>query len=102
MRDAENLANARDLFFEEGDDTIKHLKIQLQGLHIVRKLLLCSLLALNTSNNKTDSTNWRIANDTMNKLTEETITAVNEMDGIMGDEEGKTASKRNDIHLTIV
>lgn len=93
MRDAEDVANARDLFLEEGDDTIKRLKIQLQGLHIVRKLLLCSLLALNTSNNKTDAMNWRAATDTMDKLTEETVTAVNEVEEIIGDEEGKTVRK---------
>ncbi|KAL9613522.1 MAG: hypothetical protein Q9167_001964 [Letrouitia subvulpina] len=87
MKDAEDLANARDLSFEEGDDTIKRLKIQLQGLHMIRKLLLCSLLALNTSNNKTGSANWRAATDTMNKLTEETNTALNEVDEVMSDEE---------------
>ena len=90
MEDAELVANVKTSDIEDAD-TLQDLKIGLQKLHIIRKLLLCTLLALNADGSNLDFQRWSSANKTMGNVSEMTAKMTSTIDGIMGEEEGETA-----------
>lgn len=90
MEDAELVANRRDSDIGAAD-TLQDLKIGLQKLHIIRKLFLCTLLALNADGSKSDFQRWSTASETMANVCSITVKMILAIDEIMGEEEGETA-----------
>ena len=68
------------------DESLKCLKISLHKLHIVRKLFLCNVLALN-ADNKHDSYIWARATEIMQSLSSEYVAAATALDSILCEEE---------------
>ena len=92
MEDAEALANQE--ISEIGSVcTLRDLKIGLHNLHIVRKLFLCTLLALNADGSNTDFHRWSSATETMTAVISITTKMTTSIDEIMGEEEGETAGR---------
>lgn len=87
MQDAEILANA-ELSEVEDADTLQDLKVGLQKLHVIRKLFLCTLLALNADGGMSDFQRWPAAIEAMNRLSSVTSKITFNIDEILGDEEG--------------
>lgn len=78
---------------EEDIDTLRNLKLKLQNLHLIRKLYLCSLLALHADGGKSDFLVWTTASDSMQSLTVETRDMTSRIDTILHEEEGRPPSK---------
>ena len=72
----------------EDADTLQDLKVGLQKLHIVRKLLLCTLLALDANGSKLDFLRWTKATETMNQVSSLTAKMMSDVDEGLGGEEG--------------
>ena len=89
MEDAELVANVKTSDIEDAD-TLQDLKVGLQKLHILRKLLLCTLLALNADGSNLDFQRWSSANKTMGNVSAMTAKMTSTIDEIMGEEEGET------------
>ena len=87
IQDAEGIQNTHDCVLED-EYTLKGLKTALQSSHSLRKLLLCSLLAINSDGTKSDSAKWIAVTNTMDCLTREMNETVQEIDETMGVEEG--------------
>ena len=79
-------AEASDL---EEFDSLKTLKTMLQKLHTLRKLFLCSLLALESDGGKSDFSRWAIATKTMSYLSDETAKMATCIDNVLREEEGQ-------------
>lgn len=88
LADAGLLANV-ELAEIENADTLQDLKVGLQKLHILRKLMLCTLLALHTDGSKSDFRRWSIAVEMMSSVTSLTARMISNIDEVMGEEEGK-------------
>ncbi|KAK4695903.1 proliferating cell nuclear antigen, partial [Lecanoromycetidae sp. Uapishka_2] len=88
MEDAELVANVKLCEIEDAD-TLHDLKMGLQKLHIVRKLFLCTLLALSADGSRSDFRRWSHATKIMNGVSSLTSKMVFDIDEILGDEEGK-------------
>ncbi|KAL8740378.1 MAG: hypothetical protein Q9190_006916 [Brigantiaea leucoxantha] len=86
IQDAEGIQNTYDCVLED-EYTLKGLKTALQSSHSLRKLLLCSLLAINSNGTKSDSAKWIAVTNTMDCLTREMNETVQEIDEMMGVEE---------------
>ena len=85
---ATSIAGAESTEIEDAD-TLKALKYQLQNLHIVRKLFLCSLLALDADGGKSDFARWAAATEIMNRVSVELRRMALDIEEVLGDEEGK-------------
>ena len=70
-------------------DTLKALRYQLQNLHIVRKLFLCSLLALDADGGKSDFVRWASATETMARVSVESMKMTLEVEDVLRDQEGE-------------
>lgn len=88
MEDAELVANVNASDIEDAD-TLQDLKVGLQKLHIIRKLFLCTLLALDADGSKSDFQRWSIATEKMNRVSSLTSKMVFNIDEVLGDEEGE-------------
>lgn len=88
LEDAELVANVEPAEIEDAD-TLQDLKVGLQKLHILRKLVLCTLLALDADGSKSDFSRWSVAVETMCKFTSLTARMISNIDEVMGEEEGK-------------
>jgi len=88
MEDAELVASVKASEIEDAD-TLQDLKVGLQKLHIIRKLFLCTLLALNADGSKSDFRRWSEATEAMNRVSFLTAKMIFDIDEILGDEEGK-------------
>ncbi|KAK3178780.1 hypothetical protein OEA41_000917 [Lepraria neglecta] len=86
MEDAELVANVNTSDIEDAD-TLQDLKVGLQKLHLIRKLFLCTLLALDADGSKSDSQRWSVATETMNRVSSLTSKMVFNIDKVLGDEE---------------
>lgn len=86
--DAELVANVNISEIEDAD-TLQDLKVGLQKLQVMRKLFLCTLLALDADGSKSDFQRWSIATENMNSVSSLTIKMIRNIDEAMGDEEGK-------------
>ena len=89
LQDAEIIATC-DLSEMENADKLHDLKIGLQKLHRVRKIFLCTLLALNADGGKADFRRWSITSEVMASLSTMVAKTVFDMDEVLGDEEGKS------------
>ena len=64
----------------EETESLKYFKTGLAKLHVMRKLFLCGLLALEADGGKTDFARWPAAVETMQTLSSETFTVVATID----------------------
>ena len=87
LQDAEIMGTS-DLSETETADKLHDLKIGSQKLHRVRKIFLCTLLALNADGGKADFVRWSIASEVMGALSTIVAKTVLDMDEVLGDEEG--------------
>lgn len=85
--DAEVIANT-DLSALETADSLLDLKLGLQKLHIVRKLMLCTLLAFDADGGHGDFMRWSAAVEVMRDVTGLTMKLVNHLDETLHEEEG--------------
>ncbi len=88
LEDADLVANIEPAGIEDSD-TLQDLKVGLQKLHVLRKLVLCTLLALDADGSKSDFRRWSVAVDTMRRFTSLTARKILDIDEVMGEEEGK-------------
>ena len=88
MEDAELVANVNISDIVD-TDTLQDLKVGLQKLQVIRKLFLCTLLALDADGSKSDFQRWSIAIDNMNTVSSLTTKMLCNIDEAMGYEEGK-------------
>lgn len=87
LQDAEIMGTS-DLSEMETADKLQDLKIGLQKLHRVRKIFLCTLLALNADGGKADFQRWSMTSEVMSSLATIVAKTVFDMDEVLGDEEG--------------
>ena len=87
LQDAEIIATS-DLSEMENADQLHDLKIGLQKLHRIRRIFLCTLLALNADGGKADFVRWSTASEVMDSLSTIVAKSVFDMDEVLGDEEG--------------
>lgn len=78
-----------EILDSEAADSLKSLKVSLQKLHMIRKLFLCSLLALEADGGKSDFSRWAAAIETMRRITWETTKITSCIDDILREEEGQ-------------
>lgn len=88
LEDAQLVANVEPAEIEDAD-TLQDLKVGLQKLHILRKLVLCALLALDADGSKSDFRRWSVAVDMMSSVTSFTARMISNINEVMGEEEGK-------------
>jgi hypothetical protein len=67
----------------EDAEALKFLKLGLQRLYLVRKLFLCSLLALDADGSKYDLPRWSLAINLMQDLSTKSTTAAFELDKVL-------------------
>lgn len=89
LDNAEEFANVESFDSEEAN-SLTALKIALQKLHMIRKLFLCSLLALDADGGKSDFPRWAVASDTMRHISAETAKMTRTIDDILREEESKS------------
>ena len=88
LRDAEVVSRA-PLAESDSADTLQDLKSVLQKLHVVKKMVLCTLLALNAGKAQNDLPRWSAAIETMKELASLTAEVIAHMDEALGEEEGR-------------
>ena len=88
LEDAELVANVEPAEIEDAD-TLHDLKVGLQKLHLLRKLLLCTLLALDADGSRLDYRRWSVAVEMMCTFNSVTVRMTSYIDEVMGQEEGK-------------
>ena len=88
LEDAELIASV-ELADIENAGTLQDLKLGLQKLHILRKLALCTLLALDADGSKSDFRRLSVAVEMMCNCTSLTARMILNIDEVMGEEEGK-------------
>ena len=71
----------------EDSENLKPLKVDLQKLHVARKLFLCSLLALSADGGKPDFPRWALATSTMQALSSASASAAYSLSHILSEEE---------------
>lgn len=80
--DTEHFTRTEVVESEEAE-SLKYFKTGLAKLHIMRKLFLCGLLALEADGGKTDFARWPAAVETMKTLSSETSAVVAIVDEIL-------------------
>ena len=93
LEDAELVANVEPAKIED-TDTLHDLKVGLQKLHLLRKLLLCTLLALDADGSRLDYRRWSVAMEMMFAFNSVTVRMTSHIDEVIGEEEGKPAYLR--------
>lgn len=73
----------------EDGETLRSLKASLYRLHTIRRIFLCSLLALNADGGKSDFTRWGIAVQEMQRLASITADSTEKLNRILSEEERK-------------
>lgn len=99
MDEAKEFASAEIIDTEEAN-SLTALKIALQRLHMIRKLFLCSLLALDADGGKSDFPRWAVATDTMRHISAETENVTRTIDEILREEESFPVPPTPQIPLT--
>lgn len=92
LQDAKVIATTNLAELEDAD-TLHDLKIGLQKLHVVRKLFLCTLLALDADGGQLDFQRWATANETMRALSSLTAKKAYNLSDILGEEEGELTAE---------
>ena len=95
--DIQDAGEATLISAEDADtaETLKALKIGMQKLHINRKLLLCSLLALDADGSKSNFPIWSIASDSMQQLAHATYQRAMAIDQILQEEKSEWLRPRS-------
>ena len=93
LEDAELVANVEPAKIED-TDALHDLKVGLQKLHLLRKLLLCTLLALDADGSRLDYRRWSVAVEMMYAFNLVTVRMTSHIDEVIGEEEGKPAYLR--------
>lgn len=75
----------------EDAENLKALKKLLSRMHIIRRVLLCSVLALDADGGKRDFARWSIAVDEMQRLALITAEGTDSLNKILCEEERKSA-----------
>ena len=88
LQDAEIIATA-ELSETQNADTLQDLKNGLQKLHVIRRIFLCTLLALNADGGKADFQRWSATSEAMGALSSVVASVVLDMDDVLSEEEGK-------------
>ena len=88
LEDAELIASVEPADIEDAG-TLQDLKLGLQKLHTLRKLALCTLLALDADGSKSDFRRLSVAVEMMCNCTSLTARMISNIDEVMGEEEGK-------------
>lgn len=88
LEGAELVANVEPAEIADAD-TLHDLRVGLQKLHILRKLVLCTLLALDADGSKSDFRRWSVAVEMMCSFTSLTVHMISNIDEVMGEEEGE-------------
>lgn len=73
-------------------NSLKALKFDLQKLHILRKLFLCSLLALDANGGKSDFARWTAAAEMMKRVCIASTKMTSDVDDVLSEEEGMSTS----------
>lgn len=81
-----------DLDLEDGK-SLKALRFRLQQVHILKKIVLCSLLALHADGGKSDFSKWATAVDVMQQLSSLTANATSRVDMVLNEEERKLSNR---------
>ena len=87
MEDAELVANVEPAEIDDAD-TLHDLKVGLQKLQLLRKLLLCALLAMDADGSRLDYRRWSVAVEVMCTFNSVTVRMTSHIDEVMGEEEG--------------
>ena len=100
-----DIQEAAELGFREQDETenwetLRALKISIHKLHLVKKLLLCTLLALDADGSEMDFARWSLAIDVMQTLASKSADAVVDLDKILGEEDRYALPPTPKIPLT--
>ena len=87
--DVQEAAELGSIDFNEGEncETLKALKIAIRKLHLIKKLFLCNLLALDADGGKTDFSRWSLAIDAMQTLASKSADAAMDLDKILSEED---------------
>ena len=93
MEDAAVIATT-DLVGLEAADTLQDLRLGAQKLHVVKKMILCTLLALNADGGQSDFPRWSAAIEAMKDLSLLMAKMVAHMDKILDEEEGELFNLR--------
>ncbi|KAL6715722.1 hypothetical protein ACLMJK_006683 [Lecanora helva] len=99
MEDAKMVANVETTDMEE-TDSLQELKKGLQKLHLIRRLFLCTLLALNADGSKMDFQRWSSASKSMAGVSTITAKMTRTIDAIIGEEEGFQSPPTPKLPLT--
>lgn len=88
MEETEEYSNAEQSSSADAY-SLMALKIGLQRLHVVRKLFLCSLLALDADGGKSDFARWTAAIKMMRHVAKETNAMAISVDSDLWEEQGR-------------
>ena len=91
LEDAELVASVEPAEIEDAD-ALHDLKVSTEKLRILRKLLLCTLLALDADGSKLDFRRWSVAVEAMCTFNSVTAKMASNIDEVMGEEEGKSGT----------
>ncbi|KAL9601120.1 MAG: hypothetical protein Q9219_002719 [cf. Caloplaca sp. 3 TL-2023] len=84
------LEESRDIDTAEfGEGTLKAFKVGSRKMQLARKLFFCSLLALSADGGKVDLAKWSTATRAMDDLSITTSKATQDVDELLGTEEGE-------------
>ena len=97
MEDAELIASA-DLAELESADTLHDLKLGIQKIYLLRKLVLCTLMALDADGGQRDFDRWAVAVGAISDLTKLTARAVAHIDEVLREEQGRQCCE-NWVHF---
>lgn len=86
---SEAMLGYSDTEFEDLD-SLRVLKILAARLHTIRKVFLCSLLALDAHGGKLDFLRWRMAVDEIHAVGNTTSKAIERLRSILNEEESKS------------
>ena len=70
----------------ENDESLKSLRVKLHRLHILRKLYLCSILALDIGESSLFP-GWTLVTETMNRVSDKSASAAATLDKILSEEQ---------------
>ena len=87
MEEAEAVASGNYLEVDDAD-TLQALKSGMQKLHLIRKIFLCTLLALDANGSKSDFHTWSAAIETIGSLSLGIARISSDIDNILREEEG--------------
>ena len=93
LEDAAVIADA-DVLEIEAADTLHDLKLGIERLHILRKLVLCALLALDADGGQLDFVRWPAAIEAMSGLSSLTSRFVAHVDEALCEEQGRQSNKQ--------